>query len=126
MTKQKYDANERKQELRMIVRCKCVVCGEPLPHDLFDLAHRVNKSKTALDSWGSEVINHPMNLVPTCHGTKAGKSCNDACNIGKQPVKARELLNQIVRINMGRESMPDLAEYYRSVGEEVREKRRGA
>lgn len=115
-------ANERKQELRLIVGCKCVICGRYIPDDLFDLAHRVNKSRSSLEAWGPEVIHHPLNTIPTCHGTKSGRSCNDSCNIAKQPIKARELLDRIVRINTERESMPNLAEYYRSVGEEVREK----
>jgi len=115
----KAEANDRKVGLRIIAECKCVVCGEYLPAELFDLGHRVSKSKSMRDKWGDDVIFDPLNMLPVCHGTKAGKSCNDRCSIKNLP--GNELLNRIVRINTGRESMPSLREYYSTLRREFME-----
>lgn len=115
-------ANDDKQALRVAAKCLCVVCGEYLPHDLFDLGHRVSKGKSMREKWGDDVIFHPMNMLPVCHGTKAGKSCNDQCNMKYLP--GHELLQRIIRINTGREAMPNIREYYAELRREFEEKRK--
>ena len=116
----KFEANAQKSALRLVVNCTCTVCGEYLPEELFDLGHRVAKTKSMRDKWGDDVIFHPLNMLPVCHGTKAGKSCNDRCSIKNLP--GNELLNRIVRINTGRESIPSLREYYSTLRREFMEK----
>lgn len=115
----KFDANLQKDELRLHAQCACTVCGEYLPEELFDLGHRVSKSKSMREKWGDDVIFHPLNMLPVCHGTKAGRSCNDRCSIKNLP--GNELLNRIVRINTGREAMPSLREYYEGLRREFME-----
>ena len=82
------------------------------------LAHRVAKTVAALRTWGSDVINSPLNLVPV-----RSLAENDACNIGNQRVKAKALLERIVRIQTGREAMPDMRDEYRQLADEFRERR---
>ena len=120
----KLDANDQKQELRIKADCRCIVCGAPLPYDLFDLGHRVLKSRSMLEIYGREVIYHPLNMLPVCHGTKAGKSCNDQCNIAGQRMQARELLDRIIRITTGRETMPDMRGFYADLRAEFEERRK--
>lgn len=117
--KQKYDANEQKAELLMIAGNRCVVCGAHIsPTDVWDLGHRILKSKSMIDKLGREVIFHPMNMLPACNGTRAGRSCNDRCNLRGQKVAADELARHIIRVNTGLEPMPDMREYYANLREE--------
>lgn len=116
--KQRFEANEQRDKLFAAAEWRSVVSGEPLRSGVPMLAHRVAKTVAALRIWGPEVINHPLNLVPVRDLKE-----NDLCNIGNQKVKANALLERIVRIQTGRESMPDLGDYYRAVGQEVRAKR---
>jgi len=54
------------------------------------LAPRIGQGKTFRRMYGSLIIDHPLNRVPTCSG-----GCNDAQNIGNNPGKCRELLEKI-------------------------------
>lgn len=111
----KLDAEERRQELFAAVDWRCVVCGFSLYLGVPQLAHRVSKSKNNIDAWGSNVIHHPLNTVPVC-----SLRCNDAVSIGGHRGPGKALLERIVRITTGRESMPSLSDYYREVGEEIK------
>ena len=112
--RQKADAEEMRQDLFGAATWHCVVCGGPLAvHGSAQLAHRVPKHKGLLQKWGSDVINHAINLIPVC-----SLKCNDRVSLGTVRNEAKALLERIVRINTGRESMPNMTEYYRSVGKE--------
>lgn len=110
--RQKDAANAQKVELRMSADCLCVICGEYLPHDLFDLAHRVLKSKAMLLTYGPQIIFHPLNMLPACHGEKAGRSCNSRANLRGQYVPMHELIDRITRIVTGREPQPNMRREY--------------
>ena len=117
--RQKADAEERRLELFRSVNWTCPVCREPLArHGTAQLAHRVPRRESMLMKWGPEVVNDPLNMVPVC-----SLPCNDAVSLGTVSVPSKALLERIVRIQTGRESMPNLGDYYRSVGQEVRDKR---
>lgn len=103
----KMRANEQREWLFECAQWCSVVSGRPLREGVPQLAHRVARTKAAIAKWGTEVIDHPLNLVPVCNLRE-----NDRCNIGNQPIPARDLLARIVRITTGRESMPNLADYY--------------
>lgn len=115
--RQKLAAEEQRQELFAAAGWCSVVSGEPLRSGVPMLAHRVAKTVAALRTWGSEVINHPLNLVPVRDLRE-----NDLCNIGNQKLKAKALLERIVRIHTGRESMPDLREHFEELRAEFRER----
>lgn len=117
--RQKFDANERREYLFECADWISVVSGNPLRTGVPQLAHRVARTKSALETWGSDVIDHPLNLVPV-----RSLSENDACNIGNQKIKAKALLERIVRIQTGGESMPDLREHYSDLRAEFQERRK--
>jgi len=74
-----------------------------------------------IETYGREVIFHPLNMLPVCNKKRAGVSCNDRCNLAGQRVQAHELLDRIIRITTGRESEPDMAYEYELLREEFAE-----
>lgn len=121
-TRQKADAEEMRQDLFNAANWICLVCQKSLVHyGTAQLAHRVPRRKSMLMRWGEEVINHPLNMVPVC-----SLKCNDSVSLGTVKAQTKDILERIVRIKTGRESMPNLAEYYRAVGQEVRGKIKNA
>ncbi len=120
--RQKEAANQQKAQLRLDADCLCVICGEYLPYDLFDLGHRVSKSKARVETYGKDVMFHPLIMLPVCHGTRAGKSCNDSSNLGNRPVEARALIDRIIRVVTGVEPMPNMKDEYRTLREAFKER----
>lgn len=116
-------ANEQKAALRLSADCLCVICGEYLPDELFDLGHRIKKSKSMRDTYGDKVIFHPLNMLPVCHGSRAGVSCNDACSLGSQTLPGRALLQRIIRVVTGVEPEPNMRTEYAALREEFEEER---
>jgi len=112
----KFRANERRDELFAAADWLSVVSGEPLRSGIPQLAHRVARTRNNLAKFGTEVIDHNLNLVPVRDLKE-----NDRCNIGNRPLEANELLQRIIRINTGRESMPSLREYYEGLRREFME-----
>lgn len=81
----------------------CGHCGDRInPNEVFTIAHRIAKHKWRLQKYGSEVINHRLNLVATHPG-----DCNDGVmvNIGK--TEGKELLRAIFK-DLGYEIPEDL------------------
>jgi len=79
----------------------------------------VPKRESMLMKWGPEVINSPLNMVPVdC------LKCNDAVSLGTVGNESKTLLERIVRIQTGRESMPDLREHYSDLRAEFQERRK--
>jgi len=117
---EKFLANEKKMELKILADGRCVVCGKPLDPTIFDLAHRIRQSDKMIDLYGREVIYHPLNMLPTCHGSRGGKSCNDACNISFRPRQVESLVAQIKRAIQHPEEL-DLADEYRAIRAKIKE-----
>lgn len=70
---------------------RCEVCGKSVRHyGTPQLAHRIARTKANIKRYGREVICHPSNLAPVC-----SLRCNDACNVGNNPRKAREIVDLI-------------------------------
>lgn len=114
--KEKFEANEFRDSLFTIAGWRCIVCGGLLREGVPQLAHRVARSKSRLEKYGSAVMDHALNLVPVC--------ClkhNDACNIGNQTLVAHALLDRIIRVTTGREGYPSLADYYAELRESFKE-----
>ena len=61
MTKEKFEANERKQQRIIDANNCCEICGE-YTHDP-QLAHIIRKDKPNLKLFGKEIIHHDLNLV---------------------------------------------------------------
>lgn len=118
-TKQKFLANEQREDLFRAAEWLCVVSGRPLRSGMPQLAHRVARTKARLEKYGSEVIDHPLNLVPV-----RGLRENDACNIGNRPAEARALLDRIIKIITGRESEPDMRKEYEILREQFAAEKR--
>lgn len=108
----KQAANDLRDQLFEAAGWRSVVSGLPLREGTPQLAHRIAKTQSSLGKYGSEVISHPLNLVPVRDLKE-----NDACNIGNRPVDREALAGRIIRILTGRESMPDMAEEYRELRE---------
>lgn len=116
----KLDANEQREALFAAVGWSCVVCKRPLAIEgTPQLAHRVAKTKARLNTYGSDVLNHTLNLVPVCC-----LAHNDACNIGNRPMEAQALLQRIIRVNTGAEEQPDMRSEYRALRKAFEEQRR--
>ena len=117
--RQKLAAEEQRQELFAAATWRCVVCGDPLAvHGTAQLAHRVPKTQAFLRTWGPEVIHSALNLVPVC-----SLACNSSVSLGIVGSAGKALLERIVRIQTGRESMPDMREFYQELRAEFRERR---
>lgn len=88
----KLDAYELKLSMYNKAHGRCEVCGKRIPFTEAQLAHRIPKTKNYLDIYGSDVINHPLNMAAVC-----SLKCNDAVLMkpATQPVKASELLHRI-------------------------------
>lgn len=115
----RFNANQLRDDL-FAAAGTCVVCGESLAaHGTPQLGHRVAKTKARVENYGAEVIHSPLNMVPVC-----SLQCNDRANIGNRPTETRGLIEWIVRINTGRESMPNIREYYAELRREFEEKRK--
>jgi len=78
----------------------CESCGQPVPPDRFECAHRIANTKSNRRRWGPEVIDHPLNLACT-----HSRRCNDAQNIGFKPDLCRELAE---RIRLELDKQPEL------------------
>ena len=117
--RQKADAEEQRLELFRAVNWTCPVCGEPLAKQgTAQLAHRVPRRESMLMKWGSGVINSPLNMVPV-----DSLKCNALVSLGTVGNDYMALLERIVRIQTGREAMPDMAEFYSDLRAEFAERR---
>jgi hypothetical protein len=67
----------------------CAVCGKPL-FESAQGAHRIANTKSNRDKYGSLVIDDPKNIKIVCC-----LKCNDACNIGNDPVACLKLAVEI-------------------------------
>lgn len=68
----------------------CQACGKYIGLDGC-LAHSISKSKMNYKLYGKEVIDNPLNLHWSC----ITNECNDSFNIGNNPGKIKELLEEI-------------------------------
>jgi len=69
----------------------CQACGTPCASDAFQIAHRIANMKSNRKKWGAEIIDHPLNKAATHAG-----ACNDAMNIGFNPMRCWELIEKIL------------------------------
>jgi len=70
----------------------CQNCGESVyKNGTPQLAHGIADTKANRSKYGSAVIDHPLNRKPTC-----SLYCNGKMNIGNNPGKCKELINQIM------------------------------
>jgi len=92
----KLDEEIRETRLYVALRAhfRCEECNKSLPLDKGEMAHCIAKTDEWITKYGKEVINHPDNLKWTCSG-----ACNDAQNIGNNPV-AREALVHEIRMHI--------------------------
>jgi hypothetical protein len=91
-TREKFEANESRDEQFEAVQWICQVCGNPLRSGVPQLAHRIPKRESYLKRYGKEVIHHWINLVPVC-----SLVCNKVVDIGGKPKQVEELASIILR-----------------------------
>ena len=72
--KDKFDANEKKEQILLKAGYQCRSCGKPA----MSLAHRIAQTKSNLKKYGKEIIHHEYNLVAVCER----QACNDYFNVG--------------------------------------------
>ena len=116
--KAKFLANERRDELFASAEWKSVVSGRWLREGIPQLAHRVARTKSHIEKWGDEVVNHPLNMVPVLDLNE-----NAACNLAKRRAEAHALMERIIRITTGRESEPDMSHEYAELRRQFAETR---
>ena len=95
--REKLEAEDKKKRIYFQRGGRCKICGNPVPMSEAQLAHGIANTKPNIKKYGKEVIHHEKNLSLTC-GNKFGR-CNDACNIGNNPGKVLDLLEDISRGN---------------------------
>ena len=88
--RQKFEANEKKIQIYNSRAGICEVCKLNIPFNQAQLAHRIPKSKMYLKKYGAKVIHHKKNLALVC-----GLECNSTVNIGGNPEKVKQLVNEI-------------------------------
>lgn len=89
--REKLEANEKRQDIFQKALYHCQVCHKSLYHyHTPQLAHRIPKTKTNLNKYGAEIINHEFNLVPVC-----SLPCNSLTNVGQSREKEKEIVNNI-------------------------------
>jgi 5-methylcytosine-specific restriction endonuclease McrA len=88
---QKLEAEEKRQEIFRRDFFLCTHCGLSIfRHGTPQLAHLISQGKANIEKYGEEIIHHPMNTASTC-----SLYCNSRKNIGMNPEKTKELVQQI-------------------------------
>lgn len=87
---------ERDQLARLYIRDRyqCCHCGRPVSLGMPQRAHRIANTKANRKKFGFEIIDHIENWALVCSAR-----CNDAMNIGNNPVECKRLLSRIFREN---------------------------
>ena len=94
-SRDKLEANDRREELFAQAGYRCEVCGRPLRRlGTAQLAHRICASKANLRKYGPRIIHHNRNLAPVC-----SLRCNSSVLINGKPAEAlaeeiRQLLEE--------------------------------
>lgn len=89
--RERVEALEQREEIFERDGYICQHCGLSIyQHGTPQLAHRIAQSKMNLKKYGKAVIHHPLNMASVC-----SLYCNDAMNIGMNPVKTEKLVRLI-------------------------------
>lgn len=110
---QKFDANERRDELFAAASWCSLVSGQPLGTGTPQLAHRLANTNANLAKFGPEVLHHALNLVPVRDLKE-----NARVLIHAETEPGRALVARIRRILAGEEPELNMAEEYRALREE--------
>lgn len=89
ITPEGVDAQDDRMAIYIRDGGKCQGCGEPVPFDRMQLAHRIANTKTNRRIWGDQVIDSRANRC--CVGS--GR-CNDRMNVGHKLDKCQEIAEQ--------------------------------
>lgn len=88
--RQRFNNHEARLEIYHRDMGRCQTCGELVPMDAFEVAHRIADTKANRKAWSAAVIDHPINKRTTHRG-----NCNSAQNIGNRPLEAQRLAELI-------------------------------
>lgn len=69
---------------------ECEICGASLTNSNAQMAHRIANTKTNRALYGDIVVDSVLNVAFVC-----SLKCNDACNIGNNPLACYELAKKI-------------------------------
>lgn len=87
----KLEANDKRQTIFERDGYRCHNCGKSIyANGTPQLAHRICKSNANINKYGENIIHHPLNLLSACC-----LKCNDAANIGNNPVAREALIDTI-------------------------------
>jgi hypothetical protein len=112
--REKQDAIELRELLFSAADWRCIHCGGHIrAHGTPQLAHRIAQSKANLKKYGSEVIHHPLNVVPVCQV----EPCNSALNIGNRPEEVKALVATI-EASLAFGGLPNMEVEYRVLRDE--------
>jgi hypothetical protein len=90
---EKLEANDKREEIFSRDNWTCQSCGKSIyTHGTPQLAHKICKSKANLKKYGSEIINHSLNLVSVC----SIGACNDKWNCDKNIIEKEKLIDEIL------------------------------
>jgi len=91
--RQRFEISEQRIEIYTRDKGRCQSCGELVPFDCFEVAHRIADTVANRKRWGDEVVDHIMNKATTHRG-----KCNAAQNCGYNPMQSSalaELIHQV-------------------------------
>lgn len=87
---EKEAAEEQKQRIYIEQHGRCAFCGKPLKYSEAEAAHVIAKHKWIVKKYGSDVINHRLNLRVTHPGR-----CNSGIMLMPESEPAKELIKMI-------------------------------
>lgn len=91
--------NEAQKRQRQYALAKsggvCAVCGKPLLDGQMQGAHRIAKTFVNYTKYGTFIVDHPLNIQMVC-----SLECNQSCNIGNNPGKCIQLIDDIARYEL--------------------------
>ena len=89
MDREKFYANEKKEQIYYSRGAECEVCKAFIPFNQAQLAHRISKSKANIKKYGKDFIHSDINIALVCSA-----KCNDAVNVGFKPMEVQRLLDE--------------------------------
>jgi hypothetical protein len=91
--RQRLEIYEQRWDIYSRDHGRCQSCGELVPYDCFEVAHRIADTKANRKRWGDTVVDHIMNKATTHSG-----KCNSAQNCGYNPVQSAALAHLITQV----------------------------
>ncbi len=88
--REKLDAIDKKSRKYRECQGRCYICGEPIPWEKAQAAHKIGQTKANLKKYGKELIHSFSNFEIVC-----SLRCNSAVDISFNPEACKALVKEI-------------------------------